>query len=58
MYKQVISPNGGVSEAVIMRVVDNAFIPFAPANADYQQYLEWIAEGNTPLAVDEQTEPN
>jgi hypothetical protein len=28
-------------------------IPFAPANTDYQQYLKWVEEGNTPLPADE-----
>ena len=27
-------------------------IPFNPANADYQEYLEWIAEGNEPLPAE------
>jgi hypothetical protein len=37
----------------IKRLADNAFIPFDPANTDYQTYLEWIAEGNVPLPADE-----
>jgi hypothetical protein len=28
-------------------------IPFAPDNTDYQAYLKWLDEGNTPLPADE-----
>jgi hypothetical protein len=35
---------------------DNAFIPFDPANTDYAEYLEWLAEGNEPLPADETPE--
>ena len=27
-------------------------IPFDPANTDYQAYLKWVAEGNTPLPAE------
>ena len=32
----------------ILRLSDNAFIPPNPTNANYQAYLAWLAEGNTP----------
>jgi len=32
----------------VLRTTDNTYIPFDPDNTSYQEYLEWIAEGNTP----------
>jgi hypothetical protein len=52
MYKQYKYPNGQIADAII-KTSDNAFIPFDPANTDYQAYLKWLDEGNTPLPADE-----
>jgi hypothetical protein len=40
----------------IRRLSDTAFIPFDPDNTDYQEYLKWVAEGNTPTPADEGTQ--
>jgi hypothetical protein len=52
MYKLATSLLNQASNIVI-RLTDNACIPFDPANTDYQEYLKWVAEGNQPLPADE-----
>jgi len=37
----------------VVKRSDGVFIPFDEANTDYQAYLKWVAEGNTPLPADE-----
>ena len=40
-----------VSQNIIVRDEDGAFIPFDPDNVDYQAYLAWLDEGNEPTAA-------
>jgi hypothetical protein len=37
----------------VIRTTDGACIPFSPDNTDYQAYLKWLDEGNTPLPAEE-----
>ena len=41
-----------VVNSSILRKEDNAFIPKDSDNRDYQAYLAWVAEGNTPDPAD------
>jgi hypothetical protein len=52
MYK--LAKNGmGKLLDVVIRLSDKAHIPFDPANTDYQAYLRWLEEGNTPTPAEE-----
>jgi hypothetical protein len=42
-----------ISLSVVRRLPDGANVPTDPANTDYQAYLAWLEEGNTPLPADE-----
>ena len=50
LYKSLTS--GEV--ASIKRLSDNAFIPFDPANTDYQAFLKYQAEGGKVYGADEE----
>jgi hypothetical protein len=52
MYKLIKAPFSDDLVSV-ERIADNAFIPFDPANTDYQQYLAWLEAGNTPEPAEE-----
>ena len=51
MYKETNIDSLTNKKYGVVRLSDNAFIPFDPANTDYQEYLKWLAEGNTPEAA-------
>ena len=55
MYKLTNLGIGQTEQTTVIRLSDNACIPFAPDNTDYQAYLAWVAQGNTPLPADEVT---
>jgi hypothetical protein len=35
-------------QRLIIRLADMAYIPISNDNTDYQAYLKWLEEGNTP----------
>ena len=53
MYKSILNRDGTVFDAAILRVADNASIPFDPANTDAQQFAKWLQDGNVPEAAEE-----
>lgn len=53
MYKLIKIEN--TNKMVVKRLKDNSFIPFDDLNSDYQEYVKWLAEGNTPEPADEPT---
>ena len=54
-YKLFNNPFTGELEAVIKNPDASRIscIPISSDNTDYQEYLEWLAEGNTPLPADD-----
>ena len=42
----------------VVRISDNACIPFAEGNRDYREYLDWLAEGNEPEPADPEPIPD
>ena len=50
-YKKLKDPFGGDTNQAILRS-DGAQIPPDPDNTDYQAYLKWLEEGNTPLPAE------
>ena len=44
-YRLQNHPFTGKLDSILL---EDKTIPLDPANTDYQEYLEWVAEGNTP----------
>jgi hypothetical protein len=53
MYKKFKNNFNEEITNMIFRYTDNTYIPFNLANRDYQEYLKWLEEGNTPLPAEE-----
>jgi hypothetical protein len=56
MYKLYNQEYMGVINQIVIRTDSPdsyTSIPMNEDNADYQAYLKWVAEGNTPLSADE-----
>ena len=53
MSYKLTSPNKAGKVEMIIRETDPiVYIPTSEDNIDYQEYLAWVAEGNTAKAAD------
>ena len=53
-YKKLKEWDGSENTSAILKTSSNPniWIPFDPMNRHYQEYLAWVAEGNTAEAAD------
>ena len=58
MYKTLTHPNlnGDIQTSIIRQNENGSFtsFPAEPSNPNYEHYLKWLAEGNTPEPADEE----
>ena len=53
MYKLTKNSDGEIAGVINLETFGQ--FSFDPDNTDYQAYLKWLDEGNTPLPADEVT---
>ena len=53
MYK-LYKTNSGQDAVMTVGIEPQLSFVCEPANTDYQAYLKWLAEGNTPTPAEEQ----
>ena len=53
MKYQLFNFNGVLDGVILIQDDKRICIPICEANTDYQEYLKWLAEGNTPEPADE-----
>lgn len=51
IYKIIKDPDTNKEIGILKNNIH--FIPLSHGNTDYQEYLEWVAEGNEPEPADE-----
>jgi len=52
LYKKINNSLGNLQNIKKQDADKPLWIPIAEDNTDYQEYLEWVAEGNTPEEAD------
>ena len=53
IYKFVRDPISGENSSLLVSKNEQEWnLPLSTENTMYQEYLEWVAEGNTPEAAD------
>lgn len=48
-YQETLAMDGSINDFCVKRLPDHACIPNDPDNRDWQQYQQWLAQGNKPL---------